>query len=48
MALRGAMMVKGYEGASLDDLLAAMLMSSRPGFYAGLVRRSVCSSKQLN
>lgn len=36
-ALRGAMLVfweKGYEGASLDDLLAAMGMTSPPSFYA--------------
>lgn len=36
-ALRGAMMVfweKGYEGASLDDLLAAMGLTSPPSFYA--------------
>jgi AcrR family transcriptional regulator len=36
-ALRGAMTVfweKGYEGASLDDLLAAMGLTSPPSFYA--------------
>jgi AcrR family transcriptional regulator len=52
-ALRGAMMVfweKGYEGASLDDLLAAMGMSSPPSFYAafGSKERLFFEAVELN
>jgi AcrR family transcriptional regulator len=52
-ALRGAMMVfweKGYEGASLDDLLAAMGLTSPPSFYAafGSKERLFFDAVELN
>jgi AcrR family transcriptional regulator len=52
-ALRGAMLVfweKGYEGASLDDLLAAMRLSSPPSLYAafGSKERLFFEAVELN